>query len=73
MCTGVFGETPNQKEKMEFPIFEHSHGYLLEYPQVSRMFVKNAGPNFEDDGLLGWIVSENNEEEALNILANTIW
>lgn len=56
---------------MEFPVFEHAHGYILEYLQVSRMFVKNAGPNFEDDGLIGWIVGKS--EEDVNTLVNTIW
>ena len=52
-------------------MFERTHGYLLDYQEASRMFVRNAGPNFEDDGLLGWIVG--NTEEDTNTLVNLIW
>lgn len=55
---------------MEFPVFESTHGYLLDYSFIRDMFVGNAGPNFKDDGLLGWVVAD--DEDDINCLVNTI-
>jgi hypothetical protein len=56
---------------MEFPVFERTHGYLLDYDIFNQLFVKNLGPNFEDDGLIGWIVSD--DEDDVDSLVNAIW
>lgn len=71
MCTETSITLNEKNPKMEFPVFEKTHGYILNYYDIRRLFVKNAGPNFEDDGLLGWIVSS--DEEDINRLANVIW
>lgn len=54
---------------ISYPIYEKVHDNC-DFSGIR--FVRNAGPNFEDDGLIGWIEFDENNKDTLKYVVHEL-